>query len=130
MQNKTAFSGWIETGKYLAVIVESSVAIQCLPGKFNLRVAFGLLGTGIVFDAISLFYRVLTLVTGRFSSGFPLIGLIFYFWFTLASHFSLVAPHETAPGRLLAYKMADFALLAGLHGLIHFRSQKRPSRVV
>ena len=76
---------------------------------------FAILAIGVFFDCLSLLYHCLTLATGRFMSGFPLVGLFFYCWFVLAYRKSLVAPHKTGTGELLAYKLLDFVLLALVH---------------
>ena len=66
-----------ELGGYLVLVMVSSVGAWFLPDKHR-TVVFGLLVIGIIFDMLSLFFHVKTMVTGKFMSGFPLVGLFFY----------------------------------------------------
>jgi hypothetical protein len=100
----------------LLIIPISSVGAWFLPDEY-LRYVFAFLILGVLFDLLSLVAHVATLVTKRFSSGFPLVGLFFYAWFVLAYRKSLVAPHETTLPLLLLYKLLDLVLLVCLHGL-------------
>jgi hypothetical protein len=79
------------------------------------RFLFAILVLGLLFDLLSLFYHVLTLATGKFRSGFPLVGLLLYVWFVLAYPKSLLAPNETEPIRVLLFKPLDLVLLVSLH---------------
>jgi hypothetical protein len=78
-------------------------------------VVFGALALGGLFDLISLVAHLSTLITGRFSSGFPLVGLFLYGWFVLAYRKSLVAPDETSLPYIVLYKLLDLTLLAAVH---------------
>jgi hypothetical protein len=106
---------YAELGGYLALLAFSSVVAWFLPDEYNRKSAFVLLSIGVAFDLLSLFYHVMTIATGKFMSGFPLVGLIFYVWFLLASRFSLVGWGETEMGRVLLFKLADLAGLAAFH---------------
>lgn len=66
-----------EVAGLLDVVGVSSVGAWFLPDGYHLMVVVGLLGLGLLFDLLSAFYHVMTLVTGKFSSGFPGVGLIF-----------------------------------------------------
>ena len=102
----------------LLIVPLTSVAAWFLPDEY-LYVVFGALSLGVLFDLISLVAHVLTLITGRFSSGFPLLGLFMYGWFILAYRKSLLVPDETSLPWLVLYKLLDLLLLAGLHLLCH-----------
>jgi hypothetical protein len=99
---------------FALLVLGSSIGAWFLPDEY-LPFVFAILILGLLFDLMSLLYHVLTLVTGRFMSGFPLVGLLFYGWFVLAYRRSLLAPHEEAVGQVVLYKLLDLLLLAGLH---------------
>lgn len=107
---------YMELGGYLAIVAVFSVGAWFLPDEYH-RIVFGLLAIGVLFDLLSLFYHVMTLATGKFMSGFPVVGLFFYAWFLLASRFSLVGWEQTELSHVLLFKLADGALLLVLHAL-------------
>jgi len=109
-----------EVASYIAIILLSSVGAWFIPGKYHYQLVIGFLVIGVVFDLLSLFFHTMTLITRKFMSGFPFVGLFFYVWFLLASRFSLVAREETSMPRILMFKLADAALLIAFHGLCHF----------
>jgi len=98
----------------LLVVPAGGVAAWFLPDEY-LYLVFAALLLGVLFDLVSLAAHVQTLLTGKFASGLPLVGLFFYGWFVLAYRRPLLAPHETALPFLVLYKVLDLLLLAGLH---------------
>ena len=100
-------------------VVGSSIGAWFLPNQYHLQVVFGILGLSILFDILSLFYHVMTILTGKFMSGFPGVSLLFYLWFLLASKFSLVAMQETALLRIVIYKLVDAVILIAFSFLCH-----------
>lgn len=106
-----------ETAIYIAVVLASSIGAWFIPGKYHFQFVFGILILGIIFDLLSLFFHSITLITRKFMSGFPYVGLFFYAWFLFASNFSLVAQQETSILRILMFKLVDATLLVAIHGL-------------
>jgi hypothetical protein len=106
-----------ELGGFLAIVGVTCVIAWFLPEKYNRMLALGFLAIGILFDLLSLLYHAMTLLTGKYMSGFPVVGLLFYVWFLMVSRFSLVNWEETDLGRLLLFKLEDFVLLFGFHAL-------------
>jgi hypothetical protein len=102
---------------FLALIAATCVIAWFLPDQYNRNMAVGILAMGTLFDLLSLFYHVMTLLTGKYMSGFPLVGLVFYIWFLLASRFPLMSWEETELGSLWLFKLVDGALLFGFHAL-------------
>ncbi len=100
----------------LLLIPASSIAAWFLPDPY-LHFLFAIVALGLLFDLLSFFYHVMTLATGKYMSGFPLVGLGFYGWFLLAYRRSLVAPQEETLGRILLFKLLDLLLFLGLHVL-------------
>lgn len=87
------------------------IVMWFIPLTTNLKVAFIILGIGIFFDVISLFYHVMTIITGRYMSGFPGVSAFFYYLFILCSQFSLVGWNETSLMPIVLYKIVDALVL-------------------
>jgi hypothetical protein len=98
----------------LLLVPASSVAAWFLPAPY-IHYLFSLLAVGLLFDLLSFACHVSTLVTGKFRSGLPLVGLFLYVWFVLAYPRSLVAPQQAEVLRVLLYKPLDLLVLAGVH---------------
>jgi hypothetical protein len=113
---------------YLAVAVLCIAGMWVLPVDKNFKIAFSLLCFGAIFDLVSLFYHVSTIVTGKYMSGFPVVGLIFYGLFLLTAQTPLVARHETALTRVLMYKIADALILLVFHLCCHLPMRLQKSR--
>jgi hypothetical protein len=96
------------------LIPATSVGAWFLPDQY-LGFVFAILALGLLFDLLSLFSHLMTLATGKYKSGFPLVGLLFYVWFVLAYRRSLIAPHEEGLGYIALFKLLDLLLLAGVH---------------
>jgi len=108
-----------EDAGLLLLALLCTVGAWLAPGGWHFGLVFSFLCVGIFFDLISLALHVSTLVTKKYSSGFPVVGAIFYAWFILTSRFSLVGWGEEGLARLLLYKVGDAALLLGFHILCH-----------
>jgi hypothetical protein len=98
----------------MLVMLTACVGAWFLPDQY-LGTLFGILAIGVMFDLISLVAHTLTLITGHYSSGFPLVGLLVYGWFILAYRKSLVAPQESSLSSILLYKVLDVLVLCGFH---------------
>jgi hypothetical protein len=98
----------------LVVIVASSIgACWFLPDE-KLRLVFLLVIIGLFFDVFSCFCHVMTLVTRQYSSGFPMLGLVFYTWHILASRKALLFSQVTGV-RILLFKLIDLLFLLSVH---------------
>lgn len=110
MQNEPQ-QPWREITFWAIWMVGSSIGAWLLPTQYHFQAVIGLLTIGVFFDIVSLFYHVMTMVTGQYMSGFPGVSLFFYAWFLLASKFSLVALHETSLVKILLFKLVDALVL-------------------
>jgi hypothetical protein len=107
----------VEIGALLAVVAVHSVVAWFLPEWYHRRFVLAPLAAGFCFDLMSAFYHIMTLVTGKFMSGFPLVGLFFYAWFLLASRFTLTGGEQQGLAGVLLFKLVDAAVLLGFHAL-------------
>lgn len=112
--NRKPVPPWLELAGIATVVFGTGIGARFLNNEYNLRAALGLLSLGVLFDLLSLFYAYLSWKTGKFMSGFPVIGLLFYVWFLLASRFTLTGGLRAwdAP---LYYKGLDFLALFAFH---------------
>jgi hypothetical protein len=123
---KSSFT--LKTTGYVAVAVLCIAGMWLLPANINFKIAFSILCCGAFFDLVSLFYHVSTIITGKYMSGFPVIGLIFYGLFLLTAQTPLVARHETVLTRVLLYKIVDALILLAFHLCCHLPMRLRKSR--
>ncbi|MCD4654506.1 hypothetical protein K8T06_11315 [bacterium] len=75
----TTWEEWRGIVYFIAVVIGTSIAIWHWPATQPIA-PLVLLGIGVFFDTVSLAARISTAVTGRYSSGFFLIGFAFYLW--------------------------------------------------
>jgi hypothetical protein len=123
---KSSFS--LKTTGYVAMAVLCIAGMWLLPADMNFKIAFSILCFGAFFDLVSLFYHVCTIVTGKYMSGFPVVGLIFYGLFLLTAQTPLVARHETVLTRVLLYKIVDALILLAFHLCCHLPMRLQKSR--
>jgi len=109
----------------LLLILGMTIGAWLGTDEWNRRVSITVLGLGILFDVMSLAIRIRSKLVKKQSSGFPVIGLLFYVWFLLVSKFSLVGWTQTEPVYILLFKIADGALLFGFHTLCNGRMRFR-----
>ena len=110
------------------IFVSSTIASWLVPLHYNYDFAFFLLGCGIFFDVISFIIHVGVIITKKFSSGFPGVGLFFYGWFIIVSRFSIVGRDQTTVSGILLFKIADILLLLGFSLLCHLPLKFQPPR--
>lgn len=111
--NRAAFPKEVST--YIAVTLLAVLVMWFIPLAANIKISLVILGVGILFDSVSLFYHLMTIFTGKYMSGFPVVGLLFYGLFILTSQFSLVSRNETSLSRITLYKVADALILLAFH---------------
>jgi hypothetical protein len=100
---------------YVVVALLAVVVMWLLPSNANIKIVVVILGIGIFFDLVSLFFHVMTIVTGKYMSGFPIVGLLFYVLFLLTSRFSLAGWNEISLGGIMLYKIVDALILLAFH---------------
>lgn len=115
MSEKLNWSAFAKEVVIYIVALLAVAAMWLLPTTTNIKIAFAILGIGIFFDLISLFYHVMTIVTGKYMSGFPVVGLFFYGLFLLTSQFSLAGWNEMSLAHALIYKVVDALILLAFH---------------
>lgn len=117
-QPPTFWEQWGEVLFLLGVMGGTSVWMWGQPASTHFYL-LALIGIGCLFDALSLFYYVLTLIKRRLHSGIPGVGFVFCFWAWLAyPHPVLVAGGEGFWLIALA-KLPDLAVLGLVQVLIH-----------
>lgn len=114
----TKWEEWRGIVYFIAVVIGTSIAIWHWP-PVQPFAPLALLGIGIFFDVVSLAARISTAVTGRYSSGFFLIGLAFYLWAWLSYPHSVLINEAGGVISLWLRKLPDITCLAVAHLLIH-----------
>ncbi|MBU1612188.1 MAG: hypothetical protein KKC99_10125 [Proteobacteria bacterium] len=115
----TKWEGWSGLVYFFAVVIVTSIAIWHLPATHPIA-PLVLLGIGILFDAFSLAVRISNAVTGRYSSGFFLIGFAFYLWAWLSYPRPVLINDVEGLVSLWLCKLPDIACIVVAHLLIHF----------
>ena len=128
MQDKPSRKRMWEISSWITCFVGSAIGAWFVPKKYYFQIISGTLGLGIFFDLVSLFYHVMTLITGRYMSGFPGLSLICYAWFLVAWKFPIVARHETQIDRIILFKLVDAGILYGFSFLCHLPARFQPLR--
>lgn len=114
----TKWEEWRAVILFVAIIIGSSVAIWHVPLLQPVTLPI-LLGVGLFFDLVSLMARISTAITGRYSSGFFIVGFVFYFWAWLAFPHSVLLGQADGLLVLWMRKALDLVSLALVHLLIH-----------
>lgn len=99
----------------LVGVLAGVIVMWFIPSTVNVKFAFVILGIGLLFDLLSLFYNLMTILTGKYMSGFPVIGFLCYLLFLLTSKFSLVGWNETSLAHIMLYKVADALILLAFY---------------
>lgn len=103
---------------FAVVMIASAIAIWHMPAVHPIAPTI-LLGIGLFSDLISLAARISTAITGKYSSGFFLIGFIFYFWAWISYPHAVFLDGSDGLLSLWLRKLPDILSLAVLHLLIH-----------
>jgi hypothetical protein len=103
---------------FAVFIIASGIAIWHMPVIYPIALTI-LLGFGLFFDLISLAARISTAITGKYSSGFFLIGFIFYFWAWISYPHAVFLRGSDSLLSLWLRKLPDILCLAVLHLIIH-----------
>ena len=121
----TKWQEWREIVFFAFLLTVSSIFIWHVPAT-QPALPLLLLCCGLLLDILSLIARISTAITGKYSSGFFLFGLIFYFWAWVSySHPVFFGDSSNLIGLWLR-KLPDIFCMAILHLLIHtnFSSRK------
>ncbi len=109
---------WRGVVVFAIVVITSGIAIWHTPALHPVA-SLILLGIGLFFDLISLVARISTAISGKYSSGFFLMGFIFYFWAWISYPHTVVLGESDSLLSLWLRKLPDILCLAVLHLLIH-----------
>jgi hypothetical protein len=114
----TKWEEWRGVVVFAIVVIASSIMIWHFPACHPVAPLI-LLGIGFLFDLISLIARISTAITGKYSSGFFLIGFIFYFWAWISYPHAVLLGESDSLLSLWLRKLPDIFCLGLLHLLIH-----------
>ena len=114
----TKWEEWRGVAVFAALFVVSSILIWHFPALHTIAPLI-LLGIGLLFDLISLIAQISTAITGKYSSGFFLIGFIFYLWAWISYPQAVFLGGSDGLLSLWLRKLPDILCLAVLHLLIH-----------
>jgi hypothetical protein len=103
---------------FILIVVGSSIAIWHI-GMIQPIAPMILLGIGLFFDILSLIARISTVVTGRYSSGFFVVGFVFYLWAWISYPHAVLLGDSQGLLSLWIWKLPDIICLAALHLAIH-----------
>jgi hypothetical protein len=114
----TKWEEWRGVLFFAIVVITSGIVIWNIPVLHPIAPLI-LLGIGLFFDLISLVARISTAITGKYSSGFFLVGFIFYFWAWISYPHAVLLGESDGLLSLWLRKLPDILCLAVLHLLIH-----------
>ncbi|MGK0186253.1 MAG: hypothetical protein ACI9R3_002036 [Verrucomicrobiales bacterium] len=109
---------WRGIAFFVLIVIGSSMAIWNIE-MLRPVAPLILLGIGLFFDFVSLVARISTAITGRYSSGFFVVGFAFYFWAWLAYPHPILLRDSDGLFWLWIRKLPDIVSLAVLHLAIH-----------
>jgi hypothetical protein len=109
---------WAEVFILLALMGGTSVWMWGQPASTHFYL-LALIGIGCLFDSLSLFYYVLTLIKRRLHSGIPGVGFVFFFWAWLAYPHSVLFASGEGFWRIALAKLPDLAVLGLVQFLVH-----------
>lgn len=114
----TKWEEWRGVVAFAIIIVASSIAMWHFPAIHPIAPLI-LLGIGLIFDLISLSARISTAITGKYSSGFFLVGFLFYFWAWISYPHAVFLGESDGLLLLWLRKLPDILCLGVFHLLIH-----------
>ena len=127
-------SSWtVAIVKFLVVYLLTAICTWLLPNQYHERIILlSPLITGLLFDSLTLTYGLLTCFSGKYSSGFPFVGFIFYFWQVIACRCSFIGGWQDELTTLLKFKLADTVFALGIcllcalpHGVWQLQESRR-----
>lgn len=120
----TKWEEWREVIIFMGIVFISSIIFYHLT-FIQPVVPIILFAIGVFLDFSSICARILTYVTGRYSSGFFLIGFVFYFWTWLSYPNSiLISTNTESLLSIWLYKSLDIFVMAIFHLFSHLRFGK------
>ena len=114
----TKWQEWRGVVFFILIVIGSSAAI-CRISAIQPSAPLILLAIGLFFDLVSLVARISTAVTGKYSSGFFIIGFAFYVWAWLSYPHPVLLDESGTLISLWMRKLPDIACLAVFHLAIH-----------
>lgn len=121
----TKWEEWRGIVIFLVVLLASSIVLWHIPA-LQPAAPLILLGIGLFFDGISVAARISTAITGRYSSGFFLVGFAFYVWAWLSYPHPVLLSESHGLLALWIRKSLDLLCMAVLHMLCHTSFAKAP----
>jgi len=114
----TKWDEWRAVVGSLGFVVVTGIVLRNIPVDHTVA-AIVLLGIGLLFDLVSVAARISTAITGRHSSGFFIVGFVFYFWAWLSYPGPVIL--ETGDGQFSLWlrKSLDILCMGILHILCH-----------
>lgn len=114
----TFWQKWGEVFGFIGLVVGTSIWMWQQPGSTH-RYLLGVFILGCLFDALSLFYYVLTFIQRRFHSGLPGVGFVFCFWAWLAYPHPVLLGGGEGFWRVALAKLPDLLVLVAVQLLVH-----------
>ncbi len=114
----TKWEEWRGVVFFAAIFIASSIAIWHFRAIQPI-LPLVLLGIGLFLDCMSVIARIQTARTGKYSSGFFVVGFIFYLWAWVSYPHAVIL--EDSPNMLSLWlrKLPDILSLAVLHLAVH-----------
>lgn len=117
-RNLTKWEEWRGVVFFAVIFISSSIAIWHFRAVQPI-LPLVLLGFGLFLDCMSVVARIQTARTGKYSSGFFVVGFVFYLWAWVSYPHAVIL--EDSPNLLSMWlrKLPDILSLAALHLAVH-----------
>jgi hypothetical protein len=114
----TKWEEWRGVIVFAVIFISSSIAIWHLRAIQPI-LPIVLLGLGLFLDCMSVIARIQTARTGKYSSGFYVIGFVFYLWAWVSYPHAVILEDSQNLLFLWLRKLPDILSLAALHLAVH-----------
>ncbi len=114
----TKWEEWRGVVFFAVIFISSSIAIWHLR-VIQPIVPLVLLGFGLFLDFMSVVARIQTARTGKYSSGFFVVGFVFYLWAWVSYPHPVILEDSQTLLSMWLRKLPDILSLAALHLAVH-----------
>ena len=114
----TKWEEWRGVVFFAVIFISSSIAIWHLE-VIQPILPLVLLGFGLFLDSMSVIARIQTVRTGKYSSGFFVVGFVFYLWAWVSYPHAVILEDSQTLLSLWLRKLPDILSLAALHLAVH-----------